>query len=280
MEKIAIVTDSTSALSAEVCEEHGIGVVPVGFTVNGRSFMDGELTENEFIEHLRPGMQTNAPSPGIFMTYYEEATSKGASEIIVPLLSKEASTTFENARQAARWFTEEHSGVKVHVVDSGFVSLGLGWQALTAARMARSGSSARSILEALEDQKSRTVLYVLLDKLLYAYKGGRINHAEYEVGEFAHIKGIARMREGKVVRVKNVPLMLFALQALTHLILARAPYEFATVSSQTGDPNGATLAKRLKAKGVELSPDHVPLPTTVLIHSGPGAVGFVGVSAK
>ena len=69
MSKVGIVTDSTNCLSKEVLEEYDIRVVPVGFTIEGQTYWDTEITADEFWKLFKEAKElptTNAVSPGTF----------------------------------------------------------------------------------------------------------------------------------------------------------------------------------------------------------------------
>ena len=53
--------------------------------------------------------------------------------------------------------------------------MGLGWLAITAARMAREGATASAIIERVKDLRKHARIYALIDTLKYLRKGGRAN---------------------------------------------------------------------------------------------------------
>ncbi len=280
MSAIAVVTDSTAALPDFLVRRHDIGVVPVQLVVGMRDhFQDGQISEFELLHRLSEGVTTNAPAPFFFEKAFREKVVSGAREIIAVVMPAKASRTMESAVVAARNLKEEFDSgqVRIHVVDSGFVSMGLGWQTLRAAQLAEQGVPVEEILASLADLKARTRLFVVLDDLSYAYKGGRLSRSKYYLAEATHTKGIVQMVDGEVVQIGAIPLMNFALRKMAGLITRAGRYELATISSSTGDPNAEKLAALLEKQGLVLDPRHVPMPTTVLSHAGPGAIGFVGV---
>src|SRR5512139_2511055 len=115
--KIAIVTDSTCDLPAELAEEWSIEVVPNVLVIGGESFADGvELSRREFYERL-PGMKTfpttASPSMAAFAGAYERLFSQGAGAVIAVLVSEQLSAVTSSASLAAQSFPG-----RVHFFDS------------------------------------------------------------------------------------------------------------------------------------------------------------------
>ncbi|MFP3472539.1 DegV family protein, partial [Micrococcus sp. SIMBA_144] len=78
------------------------------------------------------------------------------------------SGTVRSAESAA-----DMSSSDVTVVDSRFISKGLAFQVIEAAKLAKAGKSMQQILEAIEEIRSNTKLFVVVDTLENLVKGGR-----------------------------------------------------------------------------------------------------------
>ena len=80
MTGVAIVTDSTSYLPADLIVEHGIRVVPLQVIIGGSAYDEGAgLTSATVAEALRTWtpVTTSRPSPAAFLEAYEQAASGG-----------------------------------------------------------------------------------------------------------------------------------------------------------------------------------------------------------
>ncbi|MEW6033550.1 MAG: DegV family protein, partial [Chloroflexota bacterium] len=68
---VGIITDTTACLPRELVERYSIEVVPIGFSLNGRAYLDEvDLTPAEFYELLprQEKLPTTSPSsPGRYM---------------------------------------------------------------------------------------------------------------------------------------------------------------------------------------------------------------------
>ena len=105
MTGVAIVTDSTSYLPAELVAEHGIRVVPLQVIIGGTAYDEGaEATSATVAEALRTWspVTTSRPAPAAFLDAYEAAAEAGCDGIVSIHLSADISGTFESATLAAR----------------------------------------------------------------------------------------------------------------------------------------------------------------------------------
>ena len=146
---IRIVTDSTCGLPGEAGTEQGISVVPLYINFGGQSYLDGiELSREEFYERLPdcdPAPTTALPGPQSFLDVYQGLAGGGAAGI----LSIHVSGTLSGVANAARLAAQEMSAIPVTVLDSGTLSLGLGFLVSTAVLAAAQGRTMEEILAAV-----------------------------------------------------------------------------------------------------------------------------------
>ncbi len=187
MSQVAIITDSTNDLPADLREKYQIRVVPLTIVWGGDQFLDGiEITPEEFYERLGKiphHPSTSQPTPQDFTRAYEEALAGGADEILVVTISGAMSGTIESARAAAETFR-----APVRVLDSKSNSMSLGWQVLAAARAREAGGSLDEMVLAAEEVRGRLHYHIVLDTLEYLVKGGRISGAAKFIGNVLNIK--------------------------------------------------------------------------------------------
>ncbi|TMW73525.1 DegV family protein [Alteribacter natronophilus] len=200
--KVKIVTDSTNDLPKAVTDELDVTVVPLSVTIDGNSYTDGvDITPEEFIGKLVNSEsipQSSQPSAGTFLETYDSLTEDG-SEVISIHMTSGMSGTYNSARTAST-MTDQ----KVHVVDSGFISLALSFQVREAAQMARKGYSSADILSRLKEVKENSSLFIMVDTLEYLVKGGRIGRGKALVGSLLKIKPVASLADGVYTPVTKV----------------------------------------------------------------------------
>ena len=208
-----VVTDSTADLPARLAREHGIRVVPLTVRFGDRMFKDGvDISPREFYELLEADAvhpATNPPTPGEFLQVYRDLIPD--KDVVSVHISSGLSETVRHAEQAAasgsRELQELREGsepVRVGVVDSRQVSLGLGMLAVFAARMARRGLGVREIGPRIQAMAARVEVLFVVDTLEYLARHGRIGRAKAWVGQLVGIKPILGVREGAVTLVDKV----------------------------------------------------------------------------
>ncbi len=96
------------------------------------------MSREEFYRRLPdsdPLPTTAAPGSEKFRAVYDTLAAEGASEILSIHIARSLSATVDVVRLAA----QETRSVKVTVLDSGQLSLGMGFQVVTAAKAAAAG---------------------------------------------------------------------------------------------------------------------------------------------
>jgi DegV family protein with EDD domain len=230
--RIRIVTDSVADIPWETARSLGIKVVPIYVLIGERSYRDdGSLDRGWFYENLdkmRPLPQTAAPSLEEFHEAYRALVSEGAEEIIGLFLTRELSSIYDNAYLAARQFkatSSQASDVSIHIIETGQVSMGVGWLAIAAAKAAAGGAMVEEIIQLVKDMRARTVVLGVLDSLEYLWHGGRVGGARAWVGDLLRIKALLSFQHGKAALAGRVRTYRRALASLAKSICQFAPLE-------------------------------------------------------
>jgi DegV family protein with EDD domain len=276
VDSIAIVTDSTSDLSQTRAAEHGITVVPLHVTHQGRVYRDGlDITPEAFYPLLEGSDElpkTSQPTPEQFTEVYKPLVEQG-KEVLSVHISGGLSSTVDSARSAA----ERLSNDRIHVVDSGFLSYGLAFQALEAARLAREGTDVGGILERVSLLKERTEMLFTLDTMHYLYKGGRIGKVASLMGSILGIKPVIRVENGVYVPAGKARSIRQALSSIVDFLSKRYRRQkvIVAVGHGRGEEYAAMLREmavsRLNVAGKPLSFEVGPV---IGVHTGPGTVGL------
>lgn len=199
LDKICIVTDSTCDLPADVLEALDIHVVPCYVNMNGSSFQDGvEISRSDFYQQLpnlaKPAT-TSAPGVGLFEEMYRSLIQSGAKKILSIHVTGKLSSVVETARLAAQNVREN----VVEVIDSGQVSLGLGYLVEEAAKAARAGMEYIRVSSLIHEKVNKVFLYAVLDTLEYLRRSGRISNLKSGLGNLMHIHPIIIVHQGEVL---------------------------------------------------------------------------------
>jgi fatty acid kinase fatty acid binding subunit len=275
---IRIVTDSTCDLPKEIVAALGITVVPLYINFGSESYLDGvDLSREAFYARLPdcdPPPTTAMPGTPMFLDAYERLANEGATEILSIHISKSLSAVVDTAQLAAR-----EASMPVTVLDAGSLSLGTGFLVWAAAKAAARGQSMAEIVALMKAQGQRTHVFAALDTLEFLRRGGRMNRVMAALGSWLQVKPLLKMHDGKPTAEK-IRTAQAATQRLVALLQEQVPLESVALVHTHALEQAQVLrrqAQHLLPEGELLSVDITPVFGT---HLGPGAVGFVCVSAR
>jgi DegV family protein with EDD domain len=273
--KIGFVTDSTSDIPLDLAERMGIEVVPALVNVRGQCFQDGvELSREEFyrlLPALVPPPTTSAPSVGAFQERYEKLFSRGVEAVVSIHLPNNLSGTFNAARLAG-----ENFDGRVHVVDSGQLSLGTGFQVIQAAESARRGALLQEVLETIRGVGQRVRVAALLESLEYIRRSGRVSWAKAMIGNLLHLQPLIELRFGSVLRLGQARTRHQGIQRLTDVLTSWGPLERLAVLHTNAEAAARQLLEELRPR-VPTEPLMVNVTTAIGTHVGPNGLGFAAV---
>lgn len=221
MSRIALVTDSTASLPAEVAAARGIVVVPLQVVIGAEVHDEGSPgatpeTVAEALREFRP-VSTSRPAPAHLREVYERAAADGAEAIVSIHLSGEMSGTFESAQLAAA-----EVSVPVLAVDSRQVGVATGYAVLAAADCLEAGGSAEEAAAAARERAARCSSLFYVDSLEYLRRGGRIGAAAALFGGALAVKPLLQIADGRVAMLEKVRTSARALGRLEELAVAAA----------------------------------------------------------
>ena len=275
--KLGIVTDSTSDLPAYLVEEHNIQVVPTILVLEGKEYSDGTgITREEFynrLPSLRTPPTTAAPSIGDFTTPYETLLSQGCDHIISIHAASQLTTIINVAHEAAKEFPD-----KVTCVDSGSLSLGLGFQVLAAAEESELGL--QSALNAIESTRKRLQVSAALDTMEYLKRSGRVPGAVADLGGLLSIKPMIELIDGEVKAIGAVRTTKQADESILNYLLGLGDLERLAILHTNAEQRAKQLLNELMNRARRsISRDILFVNVTAVIgtHLGPNGLGFAAI---
>jgi DegV family protein with EDD domain len=275
---VAVVTDSTAYLPAELSGSYELTVVPLTVVINGEDGLEGlEIQPAEVARALgerRAAVSTSRPAPSQFSAAYQRLLDAGADGIVSIHLSAKLSGTFEAASLAAL-----ELGPRVEVVDSGTAGMGLGFAALAAAAAAREGQDLDSVRRVAVDHVSRVSTLFYVDTLEFLRRGGRIGAASALLGTALSVKPILHMADGAIVvrdRVRTAGRALAKLVDLAVEASGEGEVDIAVHHLEQPD-RAAALADAIAMRlGDRLRDCYLTeVGAVVAAHVGPGLAGVV-----
>ncbi len=273
---VALVTDSTASLPAEVVAARAIVVVPLQVVVGARSLDEGSEATNETVAQALKAFEpvsTSRPAPEAFVSAYEAAVRSGAESIVSVHLSAQLSGTYDSAVAAAA-----RVDVDVTVVDSAQIGLATGFAVLAAAAALDDGADAAGAAAAASAAAATTRSFFYVDTLEYLRRGGRIGAAAALVGAALAVKPLLTVRAGRVEPLEKVRTTAKALGRIEELAVEAAGDGPVAVGVQHLQANAAAAALAAKLRHRLPQADPVwerEVGAVVAAHVGPGALAVV-----
>jgi DegV family protein with EDD domain len=275
---VAVVTDSTAYLPAELSGTYDLTVVPLTVVINGDEGLEGvEISPSEVARALggrRAAVSTSRPAPAQFAAAYRRLLNAGADGIVSVHISARLSGTFDAASMAA-----DEVGPQVRVVDSMTTGMGLGFAALAATTAAAHGGSLDSVRQTAVDHAARVSTLFYVDTLEFLRRGGRIGAASALLGTALSVKPILHVVDGSIVVRDKVRTAGRALARLVDLAVeASGDGEVDIAVHHLGAPDrAAALADAVSMRlGDRLRDCYITeIGAVVAAHVGPGVAGVV-----
>ena len=276
MKKVAVVTDSSASIPADLARDLAIRVVPVMLVLNGHTFRDGvDITPGELYRLLRTSRHTpttSAPSIGDFLRVYA-AAAETASGIVSIHMSAKLSATHTSARAASQLV----DGLPIRVLDSRTAAMGQGFVVLAAARAAADGADLETVVARAEKVASRVQLLATIGTLEYLHRGGRIGGAATLLGTVLQIKPVLYLADGHVDVFAKPRTQPKATRVMLRQIAEKADGHRLHVAIFHADAPGQAEELRTRiAEEFDCAELYVTEMTPVMgAHTGPGVLGVV-----
>ncbi|MGI8730037.1 MAG: DegV family protein [Solirubrobacteraceae bacterium] len=278
---VAVVTDSTHYLPADVLARHGLHVVSLYVKRGDTLERESEISDLDgFYERLRSETDvptTSQPSVGDFLAVYEPLLASG-QDIVSVHLSSAVSGTYGAACQARDQLAEQGLGDRVVVLDSRSSAAGLGLAAIAAAGRARAGAKADAVAARAAEAVTRQQIWFCLDTLEYLRRGGRVGGAQAWVGGALKIKPILTI-DGEIKPVERVRTSGRAFDRMTQNL--RTLRDAGCDGWLVQHIQAPDVAQRLVEHGRELfgtEPLFVSEVGPVIgVYLGPGMIGVAGI---
>ncbi len=274
--RVAVVTDSTSYLPAELVSEHAIEVVPLQVVIGGTSYDEGSgASASSVADALRKWqpVTTSRPAPATLLQAFEAAAERGCDAVVSVHLSSQMSGTVESARLAAK-----DSPVPVEVVDSGSLGMGLGFAVVSAAMAAAEGRPADEVARVARDRAAASTAVFYVDTLEYLRRGGRIGAAAAMLGSALAVKPLLHLVDGHIEPLEKVRTAAKAIARLEDVAVGHAGTRSVDVAVHhlASAERADALAERLRGRLPGLAGLHVSeVGAVVGAHVGPGMLAVV-----
>lgn len=201
MRKVAIVTDSTSCIPAELGRELGIRVVPLTYVFGDTVVPDDpHMDMPGFYRRLQTAESppsTSPASPGVYVEAFRDLI--GSVEAVLCITVSARFSGMHRAATVARdMVSEDSSTTRVEVMDSGGAAMLQGFVVLAAARAAAQGASLEEVTRIAESVRARVRLVAVIDTFKYLGRSGRFPRVVAWGASLIGLKPVLSLRMGRV----------------------------------------------------------------------------------
>ncbi|WP_277586319.1 DegV family protein [Psychrobacillus antarcticus] len=203
MRRIILSTESGADLSKELVEKHQIQVVPMHVIMDGKDYLDGELSVEEvfdFYSRTKKIPSTTATNVHEYHELFTKIRVNFPDSIIIHIgYTSKASASFQSALIAAEDFED------LFLIDTLNVTGGLGAVVMYAATLLEDEPSISHVhlIEKIEAVVPKTKLAFIPGSLDFLRAGGRVSNVAYIGGSLLKIKPCIELKEGKLVSTRK-----------------------------------------------------------------------------
>ena len=277
--RVAIVTDSTACVPADLAQQYGIEIVPVHLIFGGRTFVDSLTADTgEFYALLARSTgraTTAAPSPGMFLEAITRAARR-ADSVLCITVSAQFSAMYDAARQAIEIAKTEAPHADIRLLDSRNAAMAQGFIVIEAARAAAAGATINEVTARAESMSGCVTLLAMLDTLSYLARSGRVPRVAAWAAGILQLKPIVRFSAGGinlVARTRTRPRALDRMIDLLATDTAGRPTHLA-IHHANAPANAARLLASAQQR-LTIAESYTTEFTQVMgVHTGPGLVAF------
>jgi uncharacterized protein len=195
--RIAIVTDSTCDLPAELIDHYQINIAPLNISFGESHYLDKiTLSPDHFyslLDEQKEFPKTSQVNENSFLQLYSHLAARYDSVIAIHLTEK-FSGTFYNSYKAAQMVSEKFSK-PISVINSKSLSGSLGLITLRAAMAIEEGRSHDEIVSLIGKWVKDTRIFVSVKTLKYMVRGGRVSYIKGLLARMLKINPVVSMDE-------------------------------------------------------------------------------------
>lgn len=274
--KVAWVTDSTVYLDEDTIQKWGIHRVPIRILMDGKDYgEEDDLSTVAFFERLpetEAPPTTSQPPAGHFATLFEEL-KKDYDMAIAVHISDKLSGTCQSCRMGA-----ELANFQVEIIDSEILAFPMAQILLDGIRLYREGASVDDVLKYMNRAKKNTGAALLVGSLDRLYRSGRLNGAQYWLGQMLQVKPILSFEDGRLVaheKVRTLKRGYSRLNEIAQEVVDRSSKELRLCVVHTHAPQEANAwVNELSQRFPHISIAASSLGPSIGVHSGQGTLGL------
>ncbi len=218
-----IATSSTSDLTRDWLDEHGVPFIPYTYTVGSDLYEDDCREESRAAVYagMRKGdiLKTSMINEVMYCDFFRKLMETGKDVIFLDM-SEKMSVSYKNALNAAEQVRAEYPTQTLYVMDTLCISGGLGMLVQNMVSRMEEGMSFDDVIAWGEANKLKIAHRFTVDDLNYLKAGGRVSNASALVGSILNIKPVLYVPDKGTLEVaKKIRGRKNALKYITDCVL-------------------------------------------------------------
>lgn len=197
--KIAITSDSTIDLTADIKRQWDIRTVPFTVLLGDEVYIDGEITPEEIFDYVNKTKvlpTTSAVNAYQYEEFFND-TLKEYDAIVHLAFNSKMSCAYQNAKSVAE------NMENVYIIDTQNLSTAIALLAIKARKLANSGLTPTQIVDEITALLPYSRCSLILSKLDYLHKGGRCSALQLLGANLLKLKPFFNVENGKLILKKK-----------------------------------------------------------------------------
>ncbi|MDR2660908.1 MAG: DegV family protein [Lactobacillaceae bacterium] len=281
MQKVAVITDSSSYLTDEQLKENNIYVIPDPIIFGNKVVHDIDYKNDNYhkffeeVEEISPELPTTSqPAPTDILDVFNQVKDDGYPQAIVVVLSQGISGTYSTVNNLASDF----EGLDITVWNSQTAGLGSGNQAVYASLLSKKGFSKEEIINKLDILRGSTNTLIVVDSIKHLQRTGRIGSGQAMLAGMLNIKPILSFVDEKVIAIGKARRMSGAWQFIETKLKKAVEQSSLPMRVDIIDTENRELSDQWANTIHSLWPDievsQGIVSPFIAVHTGPKAIGF------
>lgn len=276
--------DSNCELWHTTAKEYGLKVIRMPYVLDGEEYYYdlGEKTDfKHFYDRMRAGSvpTTSAINEQNYIDYFEPVLKEG-KDIYYITFSHKLSATFESMDRAIAKLKEGYPDRVIRTFDTKAISLGSGFQVRYAAEKYRAGATMDELEAYLTELRDHTIVYFVVDDLVYLKRGGRISALTATLGSLLGIKPMISILEDgslqSVGKIKGAKRVFAEFIRIMHEHNCNVKDYRIEVLQADCPQIGDAFVEALKNEfGQDITIDYQIVGPVIASHCGPGTLGLI-----
>lgn len=248
--KLAIITDNTTAIPAELSGHKDIFVLNIPVIIENETYYEGiNLSLEDFYQMMSQSEdlpKTSQPSLSELDELLTDLSANDYTHVIGLFLAGGISGFWQNIQ----FLVEEHPDLTIAFPDSKIASVPVGNMIASILNWQKNGLDFEQLLSKLQQKIDGTSAFILVDDLNHLVKGGRLSNGSALIGNLLSIKPILYFDDqGKIVVYEKIRTEKKAMKKMVELLneqAAKGDFEFSIINA-----NASEKAQQLKEMLVE-----------------------------